>query len=134
MVNTQGGTAYYRRGKGIQMSGKTGTSQVIKMSSEKLFEKCEVQEYKYRNHGLFVGFAPKDQPKIAVAVFVEHGCHGASAAAPVAEQIVTTYMKKFEPELHKQLLELEGKKGSILKPVKPPVNEGSEDLDITESL
>lgn len=101
VVNTPKGTAWWRRGKGNQMAGKTGTSQVIRQSADQLYKKCKDMEEKYRHHGLFVSFAPYDNPKIAVAALVEHGCGGSSAAAPVAERVVNTYMKKYLPEKQK---------------------------------
>jgi penicillin-binding protein 2 len=112
VVNQPGGTAYGRRGKGILMAGKTGTSQVVGAKADKVYNKCENQEYKYRHHGWFVGFAPAHDPKIAVAVIVEHGCHGSSAAGPVAEAMVTAFMQKYEPVLHQQIIERE-KNGTI---------------------
>jgi penicillin-binding protein 2 len=45
-----------------------------------------------------VGYAPFDNPQVAVAAVVEHGCHGSSAAAPVVRDILTTYMKKYDPD------------------------------------
>lgn len=105
VVNHGAGTAYLRRGKGIQMAGKTGTSQVIRMSQEKLFSNCESFEYKYRNHGIFVSYAPSFDPKVAVAVVVEHGCHGNTSAEPVAVAMMQTYMKKYQPEIYKKILE-----------------------------
>ena len=100
VVNEEKGTAWWYRGRGIRMAGKTGTAQVISMSSKELFSKCEEKPYKSRHHGLFAAFAPYENPRIAVAVVVEHGCHGSSAAAPVARDIITTYMKKYEKEAH----------------------------------
>jgi penicillin-binding protein 2 len=84
------------------MAGKTGTAQVRSMSSKELFARCEEMPYKDRHHGIFVGYAPFDNPKIAVAAVVEHGCHGSSAAAPVVRDVITTYMKKYMPDVHKQ--------------------------------
>lgn len=98
VVNDPKGTAWWHRGRGIRMAGKTGTAQVISMSSKELFSKCEEMPYKNRHHALFVGFAPFDNPKIAVAAIVEHGCHGSSAAAPVVRDVITEYMKKYYPE------------------------------------
>ncbi len=98
VANHPRGTAFWYKGFGLQMAGKTGTAQVRSMSSKELFSKCEDMPYLDRNHGLFVGFAPFDNPKVAVAAIVEHGCHGSSAAAPVVRDILTTYMKKYEPE------------------------------------
>jgi len=110
VVNEPKGTAWWRRGAGNQMAGKTGTSQVIRaQSAEQLYSKCEDQEYKYRHHGVFVSFAPFHNPKIAVAALVEHGCHGSSAAAPVVERVVNTYMKKYMPEDQKKYAEIEKK-------------------------
>jgi penicillin-binding protein 2 len=105
VVNNPKGTAFYRRGKGIQMAGKTGTSQVIRASADKVYQKCEEMDYDYRHHGVFVGFAPFDNPKIAAAALVEHGCHGSSAATPVVEAVVSKYMQKYQPEQYLQNLE-----------------------------
>ena len=103
VVNEPKGTAWWRRGLGNQMAGKTGTSQVVRASNSKqLYSKCSEMERKYRHHGVFVAFAPFDNPKIAVAALVEHGCGGSSAAAPVVEKVVNTYMKKYLPEKQKE--------------------------------
>ncbi|MGB0452614.1 MAG: penicillin-binding protein 2 [Bacteriovoracaceae bacterium] len=102
VVNAKGGTAWWYRGEGIRMVGKTGTSQVRSMTSKELFSKCKDMPYRSRHHGLFVGYAPYKNPRIAVAAVVEHGCSGSSAAAPVARDVVTTYMKKYEKERHEK--------------------------------
>lgn len=107
VVNDQKGTAWWYRGRGIQMAGKTGTAQVISMSSKELFSKCEEMPYKNRHHGLFVAFAPYQNPKIAVAAVIEHGCHGSSAAAPVVRDVVTEYMKKYYPEEMEEYAKME---------------------------
>ncbi len=102
VVNDPKGTAWYRRGLGNQMAGKTGTSQVIKAQSEEdLYAKCVDKEYKYRHHALFVGFAPFDNPRIAVSAFVEHGCKS-SEAATVVQKVVNTYMKKYLPNEYEE--------------------------------
>ncbi len=108
VANEPKGTAFWRRGTGNQMAAKTGTSQVIRaQSDEELYMKCSERPYKNRHHGIFVGFAPFDNPKIAVAAFVEHGCGGSSAAAPVAEKVINTYMKKYLPESYEKNVEKE---------------------------
>lgn len=110
VANHPKGTAWWRRGKGNQLAGKTGTSQVVKASSlENLYAKCEEKPYEQRHHGVFVAFAPYDNPKVAAAALVEHGCHGSSAAAPVVEAVVNTYMKKYMPEAYEKNLEKEKK-------------------------
>lgn len=100
VVNNPKGTAWYRRGQGILMAGKTGTSQVRSASADKVYAKCENMDYEYRHHALFVGFAPYDNPKIAAAAIVEHGCHGSSAATPVVEAVISQYMKKYHPDIY----------------------------------
>src|SRR5690606_36832180 len=107
VVNEPKGTAWWHRGQGLAMAGKTGTSQVISLSAEKLFMKCEEKEYRFRHHGVFAAYAPYDNPRIAVGVVVEHGCSGSGAAAPVAKEIVTAYMKKYEPEKQARLAEIQ---------------------------
>ena len=121
VVNEERGTAWWYRGRGIHMAGKTGTSQVKSMSSKELFSKCEEMPYKDRHHGIFAAYAPAEDPKIAIAVVVEHGCHGSSAAAPVARDVITKYMKKYEAELHAVYVEEDKKTYS--KYVKRKANE-----------
>lgn len=114
VVNSPKGTAFWRRGSGNQMAGKTGTSQVIRAkSAEQLYSKCSEMDYKYRHHGVFVAFAPFHNPKIAVAALVEHGCGGSSAAAPVVEKVISRYMEKYEPEDKKKYAKIE--KQQLLK-------------------
>ena len=108
-VNTNKGTAWWYRGNGIDMAGKTGTSQVISFSSYQLFSKCEERPYKYRHHGLFSAIVPYESPKISISVIVEHGCHGSSSAAPIAKEIAQVYMKKYLPKKYKIYLARDAK-------------------------
>ncbi|HVM23012.1 MAG TPA: penicillin-binding protein 2 [Sphingomicrobium sp.] len=71
----------------IQMSGKTGTAQVRRIGASA--SRGQGGEWKYRDHGLFVFFAPSDKPRYAGAVVIEHGMGGARAAAPVAKDVLT---------------------------------------------
>jgi len=88
VCNEQGGTAYAHRiaEPRFAMGGKTGTSQVRKLIREGMDQ--NLLPWEYRHHALFVGFAPVDKPKYAVCVAVEHGGGGASAAAPVARDVL----------------------------------------------
>ncbi len=97
VVNSPGGTAYPQRLPGMDFVGKTGTAQVINLAKDRVYSKCENMKYSQRHHGIFAGYAPADDPKIAVAVIAEHGCHGATAAAPVAKAIIETYLRKLDP-------------------------------------
>ena len=75
---------------GIKMAGKTGTAQV-----QKLISRGHVGNWKSRDHALFICYAPTDAPRYAMSVVVEHGGFGASAAAPIAKDVMT-YL--FDPE------------------------------------
>jgi len=92
------GTAYYRRLPGIDVAGKTGTSQVVRMAPGKVEQKCESMPFKFRDNALFAAFAPPDDPVIAVAVVAEHACHGSSGASPIAMEVIKTYLQKYMPE------------------------------------
>lgn len=99
VVNKPGGTAYGSRIQDptMAMGGKTGTAQVRRITmadrAEGLPDSDDVP-WNERDHALFVGFAPVDNPRYAVAVVVEHGGHGASVAAPVARDILLECQKR----------------------------------------
>ncbi|MDX8395951.1 MAG: penicillin-binding protein 2 [Mariprofundaceae bacterium] len=87
------GTAHYvLRHAAWPFAGKTGTAQVVAMAQDDEEEKQgnKIILDKHKDHAWFMGYAPYDNPKIAIAVFVEHGGHGGSAAAPIAAAIVNT--------------------------------------------
>lgn len=108
VANEPEGTAWWRKGFGNNMAGKTGTSQVVRASStEGLYSKCSEMPYEFRHHGVFVAFAPYDDPKIAVAALIEHGCGGSTAAAPVVEKVISQYMSKYLPEKQKKFAKAE---------------------------
>ncbi len=71
----------------IHMCGKTGTAQVRRLSASA--SRGQGGEWRYRDHGLFVFFAPFENPRYAGAVVIEHGMGGARAAAPVAKDALT---------------------------------------------
>ena len=97
VVNEKRGTGWRARLKQIQVAGKTGTAQVVRLKKGPISEEEETP-YKYRDHAWFVGYAPFDNPEIAVAVIVEHGGHGGAAAAPIVRQIIQTY-DKYYPQI-----------------------------------
>lgn len=92
VVNEPGGTGAAARQYDVKVAGKTGTSQVVKLRDSK-----KSTPYQYLDHALFVAFAPFEKPEIAVAVIVEHGEHGASAAAPIVSRILRTYFDGKKP-------------------------------------
>ena len=69
---------------GIKMAGKTGTAQV-----QKLISRGHVGNWKARDHAVFICYAPADAPRYAMSVIIEHGGFGASAAAPIARDVMT---------------------------------------------
>jgi penicillin-binding protein 2 len=91
VVNAPGGTAYGSRVAGLDLCGKTGSVQVV---GQKEARKGHLLPEQLRDHGWFVGFAPKDDAQIVVAVLAEHGEHGASAAAPLAAKMADYWVAK----------------------------------------
>ncbi|NIQ03429.1 MAG: penicillin-binding protein 2 [Nitrospinaceae bacterium] len=101
VVNGKRGTGWRARLKNIKMAGKTGTAQVVRLKVS-MDNKEEKTPYQFRDHAWFVGFAPYENPEIAIAVIVEHGGHGGSAAAPIFRKIVETYNKYYPIESKKE--------------------------------
>ncbi len=80
-----------RTGMLYEMAGKTGTAQVVGIPQGQKYEEENIPK-KYRDHALFVGFAPLDDPKIAIAVIVENGGSGGKVAAPIARRLIDYYL------------------------------------------
>jgi penicillin-binding protein 2 len=93
VVEEPGGTGSRARVPGVRVAGKTGTAQVVRLEQTTGMKEKEIP-IRYRDHGWFGAFAPVEEPEIAVAVFIEHGLHGATAAAPVAQRIMARYFEK----------------------------------------
>ncbi len=84
------GTGGAARSSLVAIAGKTGTAQVVALKGPRK----AVQPKDLRDHAWFVAFAPLDQPRIAVAVLVEHGGHGGASAAPLARRVIEAYLKE----------------------------------------
>ncbi len=93
VVQEAGGTGGRARVPGVVVAGKTGTSQVVRLEHTEGMDEKEIPR-RYRDHAWFAAFAPAEEPEIAVAVLVEHGGHGGSAAAPIAQRILARYFEK----------------------------------------
>ena len=87
-VNDRHGTAWRSRLDGVAMCGKTGTAQVVGRRDDG----ADGEGEPIKDHAWFVAYAPREDPRIAVAVIVEHGEHGSSAAAPVAAEMIRFYL------------------------------------------
>ena len=82
------------RGADYRMAGKTGTAQVFSLEEDEEYDAEEIRE-RLRDHAMFVGFAPSDDPKIVVSVIVENGGGGSSTAAPVARAMFDAWLNEF---------------------------------------
>lgn len=94
MHGTRGTARGAARGASYRMAGKTGTAQVFSLGEDEEYDAEEIRE-RLRDHALFVGFAPTDDPKIAVAIIVENGGGGSSVAAPVARGLFDAWLEEF---------------------------------------
>jgi penicillin-binding protein 2 len=105
------GTARIARIKDIEVCGKTGTVEnFIRLNNEKT---------QLTDHSIFVAFAPKENPKIAIAVFIENGYWGGRWAAPIASLMIEKYLKGTveRPWLEKRMLE-----GSLMAEYEKPLS------------
>lgn len=92
VVNERYGTAWIARVKGLDICGKTGTAQVVSRKKGEEGAKDEEIADELKPHAWFVAYAPAKEPRIAVAVVVEHGEHGSSAGGPIARELIKLYL------------------------------------------
>jgi penicillin-binding protein 2 len=91
-VTKPGGTAAsVGAGAPYQVAAKTGTAQVVGVKQGAKYNASAIDE-RHRDHALFIAYAPAEEPKIALAVIVENGGHGGSAAGPIARQVMDYYL------------------------------------------
>jgi penicillin-binding protein 2 len=97
-VTRTGGTAA-RAGAGAPYSfaGKTGTAQVVAIKQGESYNESRVAE-RHRDHAWFIAYAPAENPTIALAVLVENGGHGSSAAAPIARTVLDYWLLGKQPD------------------------------------
>jgi penicillin-binding protein 2 len=114
-VNKPGGTAGAAfSGAPYAVAGKTGTAQVIGMKQNEKYDESKIAEH-YRDHALYIAYAPAEAPKLALAILVENGGHGGSAAAPIARAVFDFLLL--------------GKEPTVPKDAEPPAEEASSDHD-----
>ena len=113
------GTARGVRVEGIDICGKTGTAEN--------YTKINGKRVKLQDHSIFVAFAPKDNPKIAIAVFVENGYWGARWAGPITSLMIEKYLRKkiTRTDLEKRMLEgsLQGEYDKYIKKANDTISE-----------
>jgi penicillin-binding protein 2 len=78
-------------GAKYRIAGKSGTAQVVAIRQGEKYDRSKVQE-RHRDHALFVGFAPAENPRIVVSVMVENGESGSGVAAPVVREIMDAWL------------------------------------------
>jgi len=103
------GTAQNSKIQGIEVVGKTGTAEN--------FIKINGLRKQLTDHSIFIGFAPKDNPKIAIAVFIENGYWGTRWAAPIASLMIEKYLSK---EIKRKYLENYIINGNLMEEYKKP--------------
>ena len=87
VVYSPNGTAFRVNAGNLKMAGKSGTSQVVDISSRAEYDEVRKNPL-LRDHAVFVGYAPHDNPKFAIAVVIENGESGGRTAGPVAKEIL----------------------------------------------
>ncbi len=96
VVNGVGGTGHAAHLDNVVVCGKTGTSQVVKEAGNARIPENK-EPLKYRDHGWFVAYAPRDHPQIAIACVIEHGGHGGSSAGPVVHDVLQKFFALYPP-------------------------------------
>ena len=115
VVNEGGGTGGRARCPGIDISGKTGTAQVV---SQALRDSAKSSEFK--NTAWFVGYAPSDKPEIVVAALVMRG-EESDVAVPIVREVIKAYFdKKLGPNSPDNQMETQVRVLSQLRPAAPP--------------
>lgn len=92
MHGFEGTARFSGQGSNYLIAGKTGTSQVYSLSQERTTDNRELPEH-LRDHAVYIGFAPVDNPQIALAIVVENAGGGSQVAAPLARQIFDFYLE-----------------------------------------
>ena len=126
VVHGERGTGARAKVKGVQIAGKTGTTQVVSL---RLTEDLEPEDVpiRYRDHALFVAFAPAEAPEIVIGVLVEHaGGGGGSIAAPIAQRVLARYFEDRAAERAAEAAETGiPEAGETGEGVSPPANESA---------
>ncbi|AWV89049.1 penicillin-binding protein 2 [Bradymonas sediminis] len=91
VVNENGGTAYALKSDDLEISGKSGTAQVHAIGTVRVANRDKA--FQLRDHAWFVAYAPSKDPEIVVAVFLQHAGGGSTEAAPVAINVIKSYLE-----------------------------------------
>jgi penicillin-binding protein 2 len=95
VVNQQNGTAYWTtKNKKNNISGKTGTVQVYELSQETDKRSKKNMPDHLKDHSLYIGFAPRENPTIVIATVIENVGSGSKYAAPISNDIINYYLDR----------------------------------------
>ncbi|PIS10496.1 MAG: penicillin-binding protein 2 [Bdellovibrio sp. CG10_big_fil_rev_8_21_14_0_10_47_8] len=122
VANGDRGTARFLKIPGVEMAGKTGTSQVMGFSANDIYSRCENRPILQRHNGWFVAWAPADKPEITVAAVALHACHGNIGAGPLVRDTIRAYFDKYHPDIIAE--GMKNKKGAHVKVEAPQTLEG----------
>jgi penicillin-binding protein 2 len=100
VVNDPGGTGANAKLSGIEVCGKTGTSQVMGLPADEKARRRKILGAFQKDHALFACYAPSKSPEIAVAVILENAGGGGAVAAPVARKVLSTYFEGKKRDKH----------------------------------
>ncbi len=129
-VTLPGGTAAsVGANAGYNIAAKTGTAQVVGIKQNEKYNANAIDE-RHRDHALFIAYAPAEEPKIALAVIVENGGHGGSAAGPIARKVMDYYLLGKLPTIEAPAEATNPLKPNVHAPagaVKPVVNAPEEE-------
>ena len=118
-VTLPGGTAAsVGANAGYSIAAKTGTAQVVGMKQNEKYNAKLIDE-RHRDHALFIAYAPAEDPKIALAVIVENGGHGGSAAGPIARKVMDYYLLGKLPVVELPKADKIGTQNAPAAPIKP---------------
>lgn len=94
VIDSPHGTAHYYVGMHLKypIAGKSGSAQVAGLPQNEVAPDLESIPHRLREHALFIAFAPIENPRIAIAVLVEHGGGGSSVAGPIARRVIDSYL------------------------------------------
>ena len=114
-VNREHGTAHkaFRRAPYIS-AGKSGTAQLLTIAQDEKYDASKIRE-EHRDNAMYVGYAPYDDPQIAISVVVENAGHGGSEAAPIARTMMDYFFKDQKFPAH-EVIESLSSAGSSAKP------------------
>jgi penicillin-binding protein 2 len=127
-VTLPGGTAAsVGANAGYSIAAKTGTAQVVGIKQNEKYNASLIDE-RHRDHALFIAYAPAEEPKIALAVIVENGGHGGSAAGPIARKVMDYYLLGKLPVVEPSIDSTNvNKPTENIVPVKPEANAPEEE-------